>query len=276
MKKTFCLLCLLTGCSTNDSAPADFGYEDQLTVWDFNQTADCTQVPDLARLPDLATPDLTRPRDFTATPDLTRLPDLTTLDLSPYPDLAIPDLATPDLATPDLTPEPDLMVCGKRSTSCCSGPDGPRTVCEANLLCYGFECQCGGEGLPCCDGTSCHGQSLTCIAGTCTTCGGLNDPCCNNSTTVGCFQPLACRGGQCVVCVAAQGTCKTSDDCCGQYCDPYGNCNSVPPAGYPCTDHPTWCAILPGGLHGSGCVKGVCCALPGSIFCSPTIPCCTG
>jgi hypothetical protein len=184
--------------------------------------------------------------------------------------------------------------CGSVGQSCCD--DG---TCGMGAVCLSGACvACGDrDGAPCCpSGPACVGAALTCEAGTCRTCGGTNERCCDNpscySLSNACTgtesgpRCLPCGAGGQVCCSARPGrtACDAPFQCaspprldagscqrCGaegeQCCVPGRICNG----GLSCSvDHPgaaSQCARC--GLRGTPCCAGsVCSSL--SLVCDPT------
>lgn len=144
--------------------PADLAHSPDLLM------RDSSAQSDLARLPDLAVPDLKSPQDLAvpdlkfppdlSMPDLAPPPDLSMSDLSPPPDLAMPDLKSPpDLEMPDLKSPPDLTMVA----NFCH--DLMRNGKETDVDCGGGGCGPCGLGAKCAVAGDC--KSMTCNLGHC-------------------------------------------------------------------------------------------------------------
>ena len=83
------------------------------------------------------------------------------------------------------------------------------------------ETGCGGLGQACCTSSYCASASTACSAGTCSTCGGVGQPCCITGSACSSGAEV-CSGGTCQSCGAtgelccASSKCTTSGDVCQQ------------------------------------------------------------
>lgn len=125
-------------------------------------------------------------------------------------------------------------ACGLTNQQCCPTAGGasacaPGNICDTSAP-GGARCirgtNCGTVGGPCCDGDgiACAGNptEVACISGTCTTCGGLMEPCCGppdrvwSCRTTATGQKLACgstaTGRRCVSCGAIDQPCCLNEN----------------------------------------------------------------
>ena len=129
--------------------------------------------------------------------------DLGIEDMSPEPDLTPPpDLSTDDLRWPGAectqASECFSLVCtaGKCQSATCA--DGVKNQGESDIDCGNEVCPFCANGKSCSQHRNC--QTGTCIAGVCSGCGGVNQPCCYGTncarTQLGSFQ-MECNSGVC-------------------------------------------------------------------------------
>ena len=189
------------------------------------------------------------------------------------------------------------------ASDCCSG------LCNAGMCdCAPLGAACARDTGDCCDGTYCGGDGtdtprrcglgsggvctassqciagLTCIAGTCESCGqpghgcSATSDCCIGtcaSGTCACASPGAscagdhdccfggtCTGGRC--CAAVNSPCGANGDCCGGAC--VGGFCACAATGTACSDGAVCC--------GGGCSGGRCCGAH-RAGCASAADCCT-
>jgi hypothetical protein len=160
-------------------------------------------------------------------------------------------------------------VCVTQGETCPLQGPGSGGLCMAGT-CSG----CGGTNQPCCNGGICNQAGQACIAGRCGTCGGQNQPSCpaNQCPTGGCINADGTCIGVGTECGQQSGTCNADGSCghgeeaCGGPSQPCCGLNR-PPAGAFCTKPGTMCSM--GGL---GMGLGRRCIACGGI----DQPCCDG
>ena len=102
-------------------------------------------------------------------------------------------------------------TCGTLGVTCCAGAacSTADIACSPNL---GICVKCGvAVDLPCCAGDACSADGTFCVAGTCKTCGGLNQPCCADGL---CNRgPYVCSSGSCASCGGSGQPCCGGGEC---------------------------------------------------------------
>ena len=81
--------------------------------------------------------------------------------------------------------------CGLDGLSCC----GAAHSCDTGFTCNptSLTCGCGGMGEPCCQNSTCEGSSLRCVDNRCAECGTPGHPCCVSGCFSTLLQPVGCR-----------------------------------------------------------------------------------
>ncbi len=184
--------------------------------------------------------------------------------------------------------------------ACVPGPDAGSIAADATVA-VDAAVACGGPGEACCLGNTCGGGgccvNFTCVAtggtcpnglgvcasGSCGTCGGVGQACCQEGTLAVCTAPGASctstKGGTCDACGVLGGPCCANDECL----NPLALCGATTGI---CTDQ---CG-QPGQpcCQGSTCGAGGCCvedtAFTATCAAAPACstcglvgqPCCSG